>query len=91
MDLEVSSKKDIKIRLKKIEGQVRGIEKMMESDQCCKNVLVQVAAVRAAINKTGALILKDYAENCLGLDNENDPEYHKKIEELMSTINMFIK
>ncbi|HEY8804159.1 MAG TPA: metal-sensitive transcriptional regulator [Clostridium sp.] len=81
--------KDIQVRLRKIEGQVKGIEKMVASEACCKNILVQVAAVRAAMNKVGGLVLERYTKNCLiHEDNEEDKE---KIEELVSTFIMFLK
>ncbi len=81
--------KDIQVRLRKIEGQVKGIEKMVTSEACCKNILVQVAAVRAAMNKVGGLVLERYTKNCLiHEDNEADKE---KIEELVSTFIMFLK
>ncbi|MCY6483631.1 metal-sensitive transcriptional regulator [Clostridium aestuarii] len=90
MENKNDSRKNIKVRLRRIEGQVKGIEKMMDNEACCKEVLVQVAAVRAAINKVGALILKDYAEHCM-VSEEDKEEYGGKIEELVSTLTMFMK
>ena len=81
--------KDIKVRLRKIEGQVKGIEKMVSSEACCKNILVQVAAARAAMNKVGGLILERYTKNCLL--SENDAVEKEKVDELVSTFLMFLK
>ena len=81
--------KDIQVRLRKIQGQVKGIEKMVSSEACCKNILVQVAAVRAAMNKVGGLVLERYTKNCLL--NENDEIEKEKVEELVSTFLMFLK
>ena len=84
--------KDIQVRLRKIEGQVKGIEKMVTSEACCKNILVQVAAVRAAMNKVGGLVLERYTKDCLL--NEDDDNYalqKEKIDELVSTFLMFLK
>lgn len=81
--------KDIQVRLRKIEGQVKGIEKMVVSDTCCKNILVQVAAVRAAMNKVGGLVLEKYTKDCLL--NEDGVAEKEKIEELVSTFLMFLK
>lgn len=89
MEKKKDPKKDIQVRLRRIEGQVKGIEKMMENEVCCKEILVQVAAVRAAINKVGALILQNYAQNCMTSDEEN--KNVEKIEELVSTLTMFMK
>lgn len=86
MNNEKDLKRNIKIRLRKIEGQVKGIEKMVDEGNQCQKVLIQIAAVRAAINKVGSLILENYAKECA---NENAD--CKKIEDLVSTVNMFLK
>lgn len=91
---EEKNKKDLIIRLRKIQGQVKGIEKMIESDACCKDVVVQVAAVRAAVNKIGALMLKEYAKNCVSYDNiclVGDDSRDEKVDDLISTLMMFVK
>lgn len=90
MEGKVITKKDIQIRLRRIEGQIKGIEKMIESDTCCKDVLIQVAAVRAAINKVGGLIIQNYAKTCI-LPEHNKKSEEEKIEELVSTLTMFLK
>lgn len=83
------SKKDIINRLKRIEGQVKGIEKMIENGSKCKDILIQMAAIRAAINKAGALMLENYAQKCL-IEVE-DSTGEEKISELVNTLTMFIK
>ncbi|MBE6064131.1 metal-sensitive transcriptional regulator [Clostridium cochlearium] len=82
-------KKDLQNRLKRIEGQVKGIQNMLERDAGCKEVLIQIAAIRAAINKVGALILQNYAKGCFIQDTENMSE--EKIDELIATLTMFMK
>lgn len=81
--------RDIVVRLRRIEGQVKGIEKMVSSEACCRNILVQVAAVRAAVNKVGGLILERYAKNCLVAEGEDIND--ESLEELISTFLMFLK
>jgi DNA-binding FrmR family transcriptional regulator len=83
-------KKDIQTRLRRIEGQIKGIEKMVDNETCCKDVLIQVAAARAAINKVGTIILENYAKNCFKCSSDNKEEI-EKIEELVSTLTMFLK
>lgn len=61
-----NTKNDIIKRLKRIEGQVKGIQRMIEKDECCSDILIQVAAVRAAMNKVGGLILENYSKIVLG-------------------------
>ncbi|AVP54441.1 metal-sensitive transcriptional regulator [Clostridium tetani] len=89
MDNENLVKKDLQNRLKRIEGQVKGIQNMLERDAGCKEVLIQIAAIRAAINKVGSLILQNYAKDCFVQDAESMPE--EKIDELISTLTMFMK
>lgn len=81
---------DILVRLRRIEGQVKGIQKMVESGQCCSDILIQIAAVRSAINKVGGLILEDYSKVCISeCDDANDRE--KNMDKLIDTILKFIK
>ncbi|MEG0295518.1 MAG: metal-sensitive transcriptional regulator [Clostridium sp.] len=81
-------RKDIVNRLKRIEGQVKGVQGMMEKNVCCDDILVQVAAIRSAMNKVGGLLIENYANNCLCFENEVERE---KVKKLVKTINMFVK
>lgn len=83
-----SVKSDIKKRLSRIEGQVRGIQNMVDSNQCCGNILVQVAAVRSAINKVGGIILENYTKSCI---KNVEPGNDKELEELIKTIVNFTR
>lgn len=60
MDLEAVSK-----RLKKIEGQIRGIQKMVEEDKPCEDILVQIGAAKSALHKTGQIILEGHLQHCV--------------------------
>lgn len=91
---EEKNKRDLVIRLRKIEGQVKGIEKMIENGASCKDVVVQIAAVRAAVNKIGGLMLENYAKNCVSYNNIcliEDEDREKKVDDLISTLMMFVK
>ncbi|MDD2401188.1 MAG: metal-sensitive transcriptional regulator [Clostridia bacterium] len=81
---------NIKRRLRKIEGQVKGIERMLDKDSCCMDVLVQISAVRAATSKVGVMILDNYAKECLS-ETFHEKESKEKLEELMKVITNFIK
>ena len=77
-------------RLKKIEGQVRGIQKMIVSGANCSDILVQVAAVKSAVNKVGTLVFEKHAQQCLR--NARDGyEESEQVEELMRILSGFIK
>ncbi|NLZ49778.1 MAG: metal-sensitive transcriptional regulator [Clostridiales bacterium] len=82
-------KKDIVVRLRRIQGQVKGIEKMVSGEVCCRDVLVQIAAVRAANNKAGALLLKNFAKNCM--IGETSEDTSKNMERLVSTLLLFLR
>ena len=77
-------------RLRRIEGQVKGIQKMLDSEQCCADILVQIAAVRSAINKVGSLIFERYSHNCLA-QAETPEEQKQALAELIKTMNSFLK
>ncbi|MEG2353859.1 MAG: metal-sensitive transcriptional regulator [Clostridium sp.] len=81
--------KDILVRLRKIEGQVKGIERMVEGDGCCKDILIQVSAVKAAMNKVGVIMFKNYATKCFIRDDECISI--EKLDEIISTLLMFTK
>lgn len=89
MAKDCAVKKDISNRLKRIEGQVKGIEKMVDNEATCKDILIQIAAIRAAINKVGTLVLENYAKKCFIEEDDGKPQ--DKVEDLLSTLNMFIK
>lgn len=52
-------------RLRRIEGQVKGIQKMVDEEKFCGDILTQIAAARAALNNAGGLILENYMKNCI--------------------------
>ena len=68
---QIVSKNVLINRLKRIEGQVRGLEKMIESGRECEAIIIQLAAVRSAIESVGALILKNYMTLCFTKDDQS--------------------
>lgn len=65
MTLELKDNEAIIRRLRRIEGQVKGIQKMVEEGKNCGDILIQIAAVRAAMNSVGGLILENHMKDCL--------------------------
>lgn len=63
-------------RLRRVEGQVKGIQKMVEEGKMCEDILIQISAVRSAMNAVGGLILENYMKDCLMsyLDGNADDE-----------------
>ncbi|NWG03702.1 MAG: metal-sensitive transcriptional regulator [Syntrophaceae bacterium] len=58
-------KKDVLLRLRRIEGQLRGLQRMVEEGVGCADILMQVAAATAAIKKVGMVMVQTYMEECL--------------------------
>jgi len=74
-------------RLKNIEGQVRGLEKMVEEEQYCVSILTQISAVRAALKSVGMLILRRHIETCVTeAIQAGGAERTRIIDELMSIL-----
>ncbi len=75
-------------RIKRIEGQVRGIQRMIEDDRYCVDVLVQLSAINAALKKVGYTMLEDHTRGCVmnAVEKGNEDE---AIDELMKVIQQF--
>lgn len=86
----LDSKDDLVNRLKKIEGQVKGIQRMVEADKYCVDVLIQVAAVRAAINRVGTIVFEHHSRGCIRNAVENKDQ-EAAIEELIGVLSKFLK
>jgi len=85
-------RKDIKAscakRLNRIEGQVRGIARMVDDDRYCIDIVTQVAAVRAALRRVEEEILRDHVAHCVehAIASGNKAEQRRKVEELMAVV-----
>ncbi len=66
MNGKKEKKASVLMRLRRIEGQIRGLQRMVETEASCSDILVQVAAVTAAVKKAGMVIAQCYLEDCLG-------------------------
>ena len=76
-------------RLNRIEGQVRGVKKMIENDAYCNDVLNQILSIKSALDSVNTLILESHINNCLVEKIKNDDK--EVLNELMSTISKVIK
>ncbi len=74
--------------LNRIEGQVKGIKKMIENHRYCVDILTQVKAVKAAIHKVEQAILKTHIQGCLknAVKENNEVEIQNKIDEVMNLL-----
>ncbi len=66
-------KKEVLMRLKRIEGQLRGLQRMVEEEVPCADILTQVSAATAAMKKAGVAIVQAYMEECLNKTKEAPP------------------
>lgn len=85
--VEKEERKALINRLRTIKGHINGIEKMIEEEKSCEEVLLQIAAVKSSIEKVGYIIIEDHAKDCL-LGNVNNKD---DVERVMQTIVKFIK
>jgi DNA-binding FrmR family transcriptional regulator len=76
-------------RLRRIEGQVRGVQGMVEDDRYCIDVLTQISAVQAALDKVALGLLDDHARHCVidGPDGQKD----ERTEELMAAVGRLMR
>ncbi|MDI3548260.1 MAG: CsoR family transcriptional regulator, copper-sensing transcriptional repressor [Halanaerobiales bacterium] len=84
-------KKDLLIRLRRIEGQIRGIQKMIEEDKYCVDILTQVVAVRGALQKVGLKVLDDHVHGCVqrAIKEEDREKNERIVDELMNVLAKF--
>ena len=75
-------------RLRRIEGQVRGLSRMVEDDRYCIDVITQVQAVRAALKRVEEEVLKDHVAHCVehAIQSGDSKEQRKKVAELMAVL-----
>ena len=77
-------------RLKRIEGQVRGIQAMVEEDRYCIDILVQISAIQSALKNTGLTITERHMKHCV-TDAINTGDGDDSIEKLMAVLKQFSK
>lgn len=76
-------------RLNRIEGQIRGIKGMIENDQYCTDILVQSAAVNAAVNAFNRELIANHIRGCVTRDLKNGNE--ESVDELVATLQKLMK
>lgn len=82
------SDKDVIIkRLRRVEGQIKGIQKMVEDGKFCGDILIQIAAARSALNNAGGVILENYMKGCL----ENYLDGNTEEDDLNQLVQILLK
>jgi len=86
----LQDRENLLARLRKIEGQVRGLQRMIEEGRYCVDILTQIAAIRAALNKVGLSVLESHTRGCVvGAVEEQAGD--EAIAELMEVLSKFVK
>ncbi len=81
--MAMEAKSDIINRLKRIEGQVRGLQRLVEEQKDCSDIVIQLAATRKALDRVGFLILTHRMQECIEQKQQNGVDGEKALEEAM--------
>ena len=84
-----TERKDLMNRLKRIEGQVRGLQRMLEEDSCCPDILTQAAAVNSAVNSFCRVLIAGHIRTCVTEDVRAGRD--EAVEELLSVLQKLMK
>jgi DNA-binding FrmR family transcriptional regulator len=84
-----ATKGELLMRLSRVEGQVRGIQGMVEGDRYCIDVLTQISAIQAALDKVALGLLDEHAQHCV--IGAADDERAAKTEELMAAVGRLMR
>lgn len=82
------NRKDLQDRLRRIEGQVRGIQRMVDQDQYCIDILTQLNSVTAALRAVGMGLLDEHVRHCVK-DSIDQGDSDEKVEELLAAVARF--
>ncbi|MDA8123628.1 MAG: metal-sensitive transcriptional regulator [Deltaproteobacteria bacterium] len=89
--METENRKAIVNRLKRIEGQIRGLEKLVEKEAPCLDILIQVSAVTAAVKKAGVQVVRVYFNQCLAeVPKILETNQEGKIREFQKALSRYI-
>jgi CsoR family transcriptional regulator, copper-sensing transcriptional repressor len=86
-----ATKEQLLKRLNRIEGQVRGVAGMVEDDRYCIDVLTQISAVQAALDKTALGLLDGHARHCLAGEGEGPSGPDAQADELMGAVGRMLR
>ena len=89
--MDADTKKKVRLRLRRIGGQIEAIERMVEDDRYCVDVMNQVAAVQAALGEVGKVVLRQHVETCVtsAIRSGDGRARRQKIDELMDVFGRY--
>lgn len=88
--MENDTQKNILIRLRRIEGQVRGIQRMIEEESNCAETLNQITAIRAALNRVALIIFENHAHECITRTLGDEPG-EQNLDDIITMMGRLIK
>ena len=86
-----ATKEQLRDRLARIEGQVRGVSRMVDEDRYCIDVLTQISAIRAALDKVALGLLDDHARHCLVGHGGGPADPDEQVAELMGAVGRMLQ
>lgn len=89
--IRADHKKQLMNRLKRIEGQVRGVQRMVDQEVYCVDILTQISGVIAASEKVAAMVVRDHVNHCVKESIKNEDQADEKVDELVTAIERFLK
>jgi DNA-binding FrmR family transcriptional regulator len=89
--IEARDKQRLQNRLRRIEGQVRGLQRMLEEEAYCVEILTQIASIVSASQKVALILLEDHVEHCVREAIEDGEKADEKAAELAATVDRFLR
>jgi len=89
--MDADTKRKVRLRLRRIGGQIEAIQRMVEADRYCVDVMNQVAAVQAALGEVGKVVLRQHVETCVSsaIRSGDGKARREKIDELMDVFGRY--
>ena len=89
--IRADHKRQLMNRLKRIEGQVRGVQRMVDEEAYCVDILTQISGVIAASEKVASMVVRDHVDHCVKESIRNEDQAEEKVDELVTAIERFLK
>ena len=91
MSLPETEKKKLQTRIRRAEGQLRAISRMIDEETACVETLVQISAIQGALGKIGEIILNEHIESCVtdAIKNGDETQRQQAIDELMDVFSRY--
>lgn len=82
-----NAKKEMKTRLHRMEGQLRGVQSMLDDDRDCREIIQQLSSIRSAVQSASVYFLREYTSGCVGRLDPSDPQANRQVmDDLISLL-----